>query len=586
VPVGNKSQTATAPPPSTAGSGESQRLPRTGNRRHWYIAPVAAACVVGLPLLAILSYWFVPDNGSWDHLAEHVLGDYIFNSLCILLGVALLTGTVGVSTAWLVAAYEFPLRRPLEWALILPLSLPTYIIAFTYAGLLDEMGPVQQGVRALLQIPLGEHMPFPEIRSLPGVIIVMSLVLYPYVYLICRAVIATQIQHLTDIAQVLGLSGTRRFFRVALPLVRPALVAGVGLAVMEALSDFGSVSFFGVPTFTTGIYRTWFNLGDLPSAARLSSLLMIFMLGLIFIERLSRRRIHVDVANQPVDIRRISLSGKKAWLTSLWCLIPIVLGFGIPVLQLATWASSKLDTLLQNDYWMMVGRSLGLGLSVAGVVVLLVTIMRYAQRVLHSHYAEALNRFASMGYAIPGSVLSVGILIPLTKMDLWAAQATQSWFGWSAGLLLSGSVIALAYSYTVRFLAVGYNTVDGAFARTPRQLDDAALCLGRNPLQILRQVHFPVIKGSLFAAAALILIDILKELPATLILRPFNFDTLATTTYELATEEQLPAASIYALSIVVAGLIPIVLLVRAMRSSHANSKTSDSIQVTQKSILP
>jgi len=561
-------------------------VPQSGHRPQWYLAPITATFIVGLPLLAILSYWFVPDKGSWDHLTEHVLGNYIFNSLWLLIGVAFLTGTIGVTTAWLVAAYEFPLRKHLEWALLLPLALPTYIISFTYGGILDEMGPVQLLMRDVLSIPLGQHMPFPEIRSLPGVLIVMSLVLYPYVYLICRAVIASQIQHLSDIAQVLGLSGPQRFFRVALPLVRPALVAGIGLAVMEALSDFGSVSFYGVPTFTTGIYRTWFNLGDITSAARLSSLLMIFMLALIFIERLSRRNIHVEVSNQPIGLDRTPMHDKWSVLSCLFCLTPVILGFGIPVTQLTIWATEKLATLATPEYWAMLGRTLGLGLSIAGLMVVVVTVMRYSQRVLHSHSVEALNRVASMGYAIPGSVLSVGILIPLTKMDLWTSQAAQNWFGWSTGLLLSGSVLALAYSYIVRFLAVGYNTVDGAFARTPRQLDDAALCLGKKPWKILGQIHFPVIKGSLFAAAALVLIDILKELPATLILRPFNFDTLATRTYELATEEQLPAASIYALSIVVAGLIPIYLLTRAIQASDKSQVSSPEINVGHKSILP
>lgn len=559
---------------------------RTGCRPHWYLTPLISVLIIGLPLFAILSYWFVPDKGSWDHLTKHVLDEYVLNSLALMLGVGVLTGAVGVSTAWLIAAYEFPLRKYLEWALLLPLALPTYIIAFTYGGLLDEMGPVQLLTRVLFSIPLGQHMPFPEIRSLPGVIIVMSLVLYPYVYLICRAVIASQIQHLSDIAQVLGLSGPQRFFRVALPLVRPALVAGIGLAVMEALSDFGSVSFYGVQTFTTGIYRTWFNLGDLASSARLSSLLMIFMLVLIGIERLSRRNIHVDVANQPIGLSRTPLAGRWAALCSIFCMSPVILGFGIPVIQLVLWALQELSTLATPEYWAMLGWTLSLGLGVAGLVVLLVTVMRFSQRILHSHTVEAFNRVASMGYAIPGSVLSVGILIPLTKADLWISSATQHWLGWSAGLVLSGSVIALAYSYVVRFMAVGYNTVDGAFARIPRQLDEAALCLGRKPWHILKQIHFPVIRGSLFAAAALVLIDILKELPATLILRPFNFDTLATRTYELATEEQLPAASIYALSIVVAGLVPIYLLTRAIQTSGQNEVSQPEVKVEPKSILP
>jgi len=539
-----------------------------GQRIHWYAIPLITAIIVGLPLVAIFSYWLVPDQGAWDHLAEHVLGSYIANSFWLMIGVGLLSGIIGVTTAWLIAAYSFPIQRQLEWALLLPLALPTYIISFTYGGILDEMGSVQRTVRDLLSIPSGQHLPFPEIRSLPGVIIVMSLVLYPYVYLICRAVITSQIQHLTDTARTLGLSGTQRFFRIALPLVRPALVAGIGLAVMEALSDFGSVSFYGVPTFTTGIYRTWFNLGDLPSAARLSSLLMLFMLSLIFIEHYSRRQIRSSGFNTPLGSVRSHLNGKWGLAATLVCLLPVSLGFGIPVIQLGFWASSRLTTLATPEYWAMLGRTLGLGLGVAGLVVVLVTIMRYAQRLLDSQTVATMNRLAGMGYAIPGAVLSVGIMIPLTKTDIWISGITQHWFGWTAGLILSGSILALGYSYAVRFMAVGYHTMDSAFVRMPRQLDEAALSLGKKPLVILGRIHLPVIQSSLFAALALILIDILKELPATLILRPFNFDTLATRTYELAIEEQLPAASIFALSIVVAGLVPIYLLTRAIRNSH------------------
>ncbi|MEM6600988.1 MAG: iron ABC transporter permease [Verrucomicrobiota bacterium] len=561
-------------------------LTLAGQRFSWHVVPILAALIVGLPLIAICSYWLVPDQGSWDHLAEHVLADYLIHSLWLLIGVGLITGVIGVSTAWLVAAYDFPCQRLLEWALLLPLALPTYIIAFTYGGLLDEMGPVQRSTRDFLSIPLGQHLPFPEIRSLPGVIMVMSLVLYPYVYLICRAVIASQIQQLTDTARTLGLNGVQRFFRVVLPLVRPALMAGIGLAVMEALSDFGSVSFYGVTTFTTGIYRTWFNLGDLPSAARLSSLLMLFMLALIYWEHHSRRHLRLGAANQPVGSMRTPLKGRRGQLAGLLCCMPVILGFGIPVIQLGIWASGRLTTLATPEYWAMLGRTLGLGLGVAGLVVVLVTLMRFAQRLLDSPTVAMLNRIVGMGYAIPGAVLSVGILIPLSKADLWVSQLTQSWFGWSAGLILSGSLFALAYSYTVRFLAVGYQTVDAAFERTPRQLDEAALSLGKKPLVILGRIHLPVIQSSLFAAVALVLIDILKELPATLILRPFNFDTLATRTYELAIEEQLPAASIFALSIVAAGLLPIYLLTRAIRNSNPSPDPANKITVSPKSILP
>lgn len=554
-------------------SRETKPSPHLG-RPQWFFWPVAAALVVALPLGAILGYWTVPDEGSWAHLSKYVLTDYILNSFGLLIGVAILTGTIGLVTAWLVAAYDFPGRSAFEWMLFLPLALPTYIIAFTYGGFMDELGPVQTLTRSVLGTEAGTHLPFPEIRSLPGVILVMSLVLYPYVYLICRAVITNQIQHLSDMAQVMGLSGPERFFRVALPLVRPALVAGIGLAVMEALGDFGSVSFYGVPTFTTGIYRTWFNLGDLASAARLSSLLMLFMLALILVERFSRRKIQVGMSNQPVETRRIPLNKKHAFGAVAACAVPIFLGFALPVTQLAIWAVTRLDILASPEYRLMLGRTLALGLSVAGGVVLLAVMIRFAQRLLQSPAIEVCNRIASMGYAIPGSVLSVGILIPLVRFDQWLSQQTQAWFGWSLGLVLSGSVIALAYSYAVRFLAVAYNTVDGAFARTSRQLDEAALCLGSSPGRILRSVHIPVIRGSLLAAGALVLIDIMKELPATLILRPFNFDTLATKTYELASEEMLPEAAIYALSIVVAGLLPIWFLVHSIQQRKSGLSRS------------
>ncbi|MEM6822624.1 MAG: iron ABC transporter permease, partial [Verrucomicrobiota bacterium] len=524
---------------------------------------------------ALISFWLYPSSGTetWDHLVETVLGEYIVNSLILLVGVGLITGVLGVSTAWLVAAYEFPWRRHLDWALLLPLSLPTYIISFTYGGMLDEMGPVQQGARFVLGVPNGVPFWFPEIRSLPGVILVMSLVLYPYVYLICRAVIASQIQHLNEVAQIMGISGFTRFFKVALPLVRPALVAGIGLAVMEALSDFGSVSFYGVPTFTTGIYRAWFNLGDLSSAARLSTLLLLFMFVVIMVEKLSRRRGSVAVSNPPFSARKQTLSPFKSAIATCYCGSIIVLGFGVPVGQLLLWSLSRYEVLLSSEFHMMVFRSLTLAIGVALVVVLLALLIRFAQRLTQSSVVATCNRIASLGYAIPGSVLSVGVLIPLAHIDTWAIQFTEYWFGWSVGLLLTGSIFALAYSYSVRFLAVAYNTLDGAFSRVPEQLDQAALCLSKPPSLILKKIHVPILRNSLCAAVALVLIDILKELPATLILRPFNFDTLATKTYELASEEQLPEASIYALSIVAAGLIPIYLLVRSMQLKTQTSNT-------------
>ncbi len=523
-----------------------------------------------MPLIVLASYWWVPDeSGTWEHLRRYVLADYVVNSLAILVGVAALVGPVGVTTAWLVAAYEFPWRRHFEWLLVLPLALPTYIIAFTYGGMLDEVGPVQKTLRGMMGWSIGD-VSLPPIRSLGGVILVMSLVLYPYVYLICRAVIATQIQHLSDVSQIMGLRGASRFFRIVLPLVRPALVAGTGLALMEALGDFGSVSFFGVDTFTTGIYRAWFNLEDVGSAARLSTMLMLFIFVLILVERWSRKNLHVEVANQPVGIRRVRLEGWHRGATSALCGLLVMLGFVVPVGQLMWWAASRWQVVWGSEYLWMVGRTFGLAAGVAILIVAAALWVRFSQRLTKSMVVELLGRATGLGYAVPGSVLSVGIMVSLGQTGSWWNGVTQGW-GWE-GVVLTGTLGALSYAYAVRFFAVAYGGLDGGFARIPQQVDEAALCLGRKPWQLLGAVHVPLLKGSLLSAGALVWIDILKELPATIILRPFNFDTLATKTYELAKGELLPDASVYALSIVLVGVLPVMLLVRSMGGGKEGSE--------------
>lgn len=546
---------------------QARRTKGAPARWGWRIGPVAGALLVALPVLVVFSYWFVPAGSNWTHLRETVLVGYIGNSIGLFLIVGLLTALIGSWTAFLISSYEFPGRGFLEWFLILPLALPTYIAAFSYLGILDYAGPVQSLIRETFGFETAREYWFPRIASLPGVAVVMSLVLYPYVYLLARPVMSNQVQELNEMARTFGWRGFGLFRKVALPLSRPAIAAGTGLAVMEALGDFGSVSFYGVSTFTTGIYRTWLNMNDLPGAARLASLLLLFILTVVLLERWSRRRMPVETANQRIEARRQPLSGWLATGATLLCLLPPLLGFLVPVVQLGRWASGHLEVLGRPEFYGMALRSFTLAVGVGAFIVLFAFLLRYGQRVVSSRLIEGCNRLASLGYAVPGSVVAVGVLIPLIVVDRFLDDQASAWFGLSPGLLLSGSVLALIYAYFVRFLAVGYGAADGGLGRLSRQLDQAALSLGCGPLASLFRIHFPLMRGTLLAGLVLVMVDVLKELPATLILKPFNFETLATYTYALASEERLPEAAIYALAIVALGMLPVVILTRSMKTA-------------------
>lgn len=537
-------------------------------RARWVLSSAATAILVCMPVCVLMGYWLRPASEGWNHIVQTVLGQYVFNSFAVILGVALLCGVVGTITAWLTSSFEFTGRRVFSWGLALPLAFPTYIISITYAGLLDYPGPVQSFVRDLFGFTSARDYWFPEIMSLPGVIIVMSLVLYPYVYLIARPVFDTHAGQLEDAARTLGCSPLRAFWRVSLPLARPAIVAGCTLALMEALSDFGSVSFYGVPTFTTGIYRAWFNMGDLVAAARLSVLLMVIVLVLRGVEAWQRNQMRFsNLASSRPASSRIELKGTRNLLAFTACALPVLFGFIIPFIQLGGWALKDLNLLLNHEFYMMALRSLGLALVASMVTVFVALLIRFTARIDLTGSVKNMNLITTLGYAIPGSVISVGILAPLAWVDHRLDDVAESWFNWNLGLVLSGTIIALCYGYLVRFIAVAYNALDGGFASIPSQLEQTAMSLGASPSRALWKVDLPLLRGSLLAAVLLCMIDILKELPATLILRPFNFDTLATRTYELAVEEQLPDAAIHALAIVAIGLIPVLWLNRMMLNS-------------------
>jgi len=470
---------------------------------------------------------------------------------------------MGTITAYITATFNFRCKKLFCVLLLLPLAYPGYIISFTYAGILDYAGPVQSTLRDIFGFTSKQDYWFPEVMSLGGAIVILSLVLYPYVFIITRPVFLANSVLLQDVAKTFGCSRLKSFFKISLPLARPAIVAGTSLALMEALNNYGTVKYFGVSTFTTGIYRAWFGLEDMPSAARLATILMLFVFGLILLERWQRRNLVVtSTENVQGTYQPEKLNGFGQIAAFATCLIPVLLGFIIPTVQLIFWAVEHLERALTPEFLILVKNSISMALCTAGIITLFALVLRFSARIGEGRVLSISNRIATMGYAIPGSVISVGILIPLANLDNFVDSMIYESFGISTGLLLSGSLFALGFGYTIRFLAVSYNSIDAGYSKLPQAMDSSASMLGAKPLRILGRIHLPLIKKSLFAALLLAFIDIMKELPATLILRPFNFDTLATRTYELATEEMLPESSIFALTIVIMGLIPVLLLTK------------------------
>ncbi|HBB33464.1 MAG TPA: iron ABC transporter permease [Cyanobacteria bacterium UBA9273] len=526
----------------------------------WTVAVMAIALLVSTPVLFILGNIFTDSGEIWQHLAETVLWRYITNSLWLAMGVGCGVVAIGVSTAWLVTMCRFPGSRLFEWALLLPMAAPAYVLAYTYTNFLDFSGPVQTTLRNLLGWEYGDYW-FPNLRSLWGAIAMLTLVLYPYVYLLARVAFLEQSVCTLEASRSLGCGPWRSFTTVALPLARPAIMAGLALALMETLNDFGTVKYFGVETFTTGIYRTWFGLGNRVAAAQLSAFLLLFILWLIWLERWSRRRAqYYQRATNSHQLPSYRLSGIRSVGAGLACFLPLSLGFLLPAVLLLEMTIKNATTTLDARFWTFARHSFILAVITAVLGVAIALIMAYGLRLRPNLGMRLANRIAAMGYAIPGSVIAVGILIPIGRLD----NAIDAWmrgtFGISTGLLFSGTITALVFAYLVRFLAISFNTIEASLSQIKPSLDDAARSLGHSPTSTLVKVHAPMMWGGLLTAAMLIFVDVMKELPATLIIRPFNFDTLAVRVYNLASDERLAEAAGPALAIVVVGIIPVILL--------------------------
>lgn len=533
------------------------------------------ATLLAMPVAVVLAHVFVPSGDIWQHLSSTVLPDYIRNSLLLMLGVAVGTLLIGVTAAWLTTMCQFPGRSIFEWALLLPMAMPAYIIAYTYTGMLDFAGPLQTSLRQWFGWQYGDYW-FPQIRSLNGAIVMLTLVLYPYVYLLSRAAFLNQSFCVLDVSRTLGNGPWKTFWRVALPLARPAIIAGLSLALMETLADYGTVQFFGVSTFTTGIFRTWFGIGSAAAAAQLAAGLMVFVFALILIERYSRRKARYHhTSRRHQDLNRFQLSRGRATLAMLFCLLILTMGFLLPALQLLSWTIHVADTVIDGAFIKLLVNSLSLAAFAAVLALILAVVMSYAQRLYPGRLVSGAVRVAGMGYAVPGAVIAVGVMIPFAWLDNTLDDLMRRHFDFSTGLLLSGTLAAVTFAYLTRFLAVSLQTVDSGLTRITHSMDEAGRSFGFSPLQILRQIHIPMLSASLMTALLLVFVDVLKELPATLILRPFNFNTLAVKAYELASDERLAEAAPAALAIVVAGIIPVILLSKTITRSRRLKLSTD-----------
>ena len=526
------------------------------------IGATFVAFLVAGPVLGVLAN--VAQGSTGDvlaHLASTVLAESAATTL--VLGALATLGAVlmGTGAAWLVTQYEFPGRRWLTWALILPLAMPAYVAAYAYTDWLQFSGPMQSALRSAMGWQRADYW-FPEIRSLPGAAAVFAAVLYPYVYALARPAFIERSPHLVDAARTLGCSRRAVFWRVALPLARPAMIAGGMLALMETLADYGAVAYFGLPTFTQSLYNAWFNMGDRAAAAQLACALLAVVVLVVAVERHARgeRRFATTAAHARPG--RVVLEGWIAWRTTALCLLPFIAGFGLPAVLLVR-LNLRLDEPPRWDafgHWLT--NSIVAGALTAGLAVVLAVLVAYAGRLHPTRTVRTAGNLVGLGYAVPGSVIAVGILVPLA----WADNALDAWMrahvGISTGLLMTGSLLALVYAYLVRFLAVAFHGIDAGLTRITPAMDLSARSLGATPGETLMRVHVPLLSRSALAAAVLVFVDTVKELPATLVLRPFNFDTLAVAAHNFARDERLAEAALPALAIVLVGLLPALLLAR------------------------
>ena len=536
----------------------------------WTLSSILLSGLVALPVLTVISLAFGSTSDIWQHLLSTSLPHYLGNTLCLMLGVGVTVCLLGISTAWLVTMCRFPGRKLFEWLLLLPLAMPAYVIAYAYTDFLEYAGVVQGLLRDLFGWQSAQDYWFPEVRSLGGAIVFMGLVLYPYVYLLTRAAFLEQSVSMIEASRVLGRGAWSTFFSVSLPSARPAIAVGLALALMETLNDFGTVDYFAVETLTVGIFDVWLGMGNLAGGAQIAVVMMCFVVALITLENISRRhqRYYQPASSRLKTLPTYPLVGYQRMAAMGACLVPVLFGFFVPVLVLGELAWVYFDESWTPAFRTYVLNSCLLSSAAALIALLVAIVIAYARRLQGGRVLKVTTRIASLGYALPGAVLAVGIIVPFAAFDNAIDAWMRAYLGISTGLLLSGTVTAVVFAYVVRFLAIALGQVEASLEKVSPSMDMAARTLGYRASETFVRFHTPLIRGGLFTALMIVFVDCMKELPATLILRPFNFDTLATHVYEFASDEMLGEAALGSLTIVTVGLLPVLLLTRMIGNTR------------------
>lgn len=523
----------------------------------WEIFAALIAAIFAIPILLIFISLLAGFNENFIHIYNVVLYEYSVNSLYLVLGVSVLVIIIGVISAWLVTNYEFFGKKIFTWALILPLAIPPYILAYVFTEIFEYSGPANSILRSLNLV--SEDYVLPNIRSLTGAILVFSFTLYPYVYLITRVALMNVVKPMLDASRILGLTKIQTFIKVILPIIRPAILAGAALVVMETLSDFGAVQHFAIPTFTTGIFRTWLGMYDLITAMQLASILLIVVCVVLYFERYQRSKqkfAAAGVKSEPLSI--IKLNGWKNLLATLFCFIPVFIGFIMPVIELIRWAIA-IDNNFSNNFISASFNTLFLAVLAALITSVIGLVLNFNARIENKKSSEEINNFVAMGYAVPGLILAIGITQFLTYIDFIL---------FNTGIIITGSLLGLIFAYVIKSYALSNNVIQSSYKQFSVDLDDSAKTLGSTKRNILLNIHVPLLKTGLITSFLLVVSEVVKELPATLILRPFNFDTLAVNVYLLASEERMYEAAFPALFIIFIGLIPIYFLSKMIDHSR------------------
>jgi iron(III) transport system permease protein len=526
----------------------------------WRASAVLISLLVVVPIVVVLGSMFSATGDIWEHLVRNVLSELLVNTFWLVTGVAAGTFLIGVSLAWLTAVCDFPGRRFFSWSLLLPLSMPAYVLAFVFLGIFDFTGPVQTLLRGWFG---AGNVHFPDVSSRGGVITVMTLVLYPYVYLLARNAFLTQGRRALEAASSLGHSKLDGFFRVALPMARPWIAGGVLLVVMESLADFGAVSIFNYNTFTTAIYKAWFGFFSLPAAAQLSSVLIFIVFIIIVLEQRMRSGMRFTRAGREAAAAgKIRLKGFWKWTASVYSFSVLLVAFIVPVIQLAVWTMEVYKEEFNPRYFEFLTHSLLLGAAGAFFICFSALVLSYAKR----HHPDKLSRFltrtATLGYALPGTVLAVGVFIPVAYIDNVIIDFLKNSAGIEAASILKGTLPVLVAAYMIRFMAAGFNSVESAMQRITRSIDEAARLMGMRGIKMLMKVHLPILRGGFFTAAILVFVDIMKEMPITLMMRPFGWDTLAVKIFELTSEGEWARAALPSIALIMAGILPVILLTK------------------------